>query len=74
MHKVLAAFRTFIMMKLPTIRTIALLLLAFTAAVTAQAQWDMEGVEVDRTKYADYTPQWNPDPLLLIPGAGTTGL
>ncbi|MBP3228125.1 MAG: discoidin domain-containing protein [Bacteroidaceae bacterium] len=61
-------------MKLPTIRTIALLLLAFTAAVTAQAQWDMEGVEVDRTKYADYTPQWNPDPLLLIPGAGTTGL
>lgn len=39
----------------------------------AQAQWDLEGVEVDKTKWVDYTPFWNPNPNLMIPGAGVDG-
>ncbi|MBQ7634000.1 MAG: discoidin domain-containing protein [Bacteroidaceae bacterium] len=48
------------------------LLVALLLAVPAMtyAQWDLEGVEVDRTKWRDYTPQWNPNYNLMIPGAG----
>lgn len=49
----------------------AIMLLVCNPAV--HAQWDLEGVEVDKTKWRDYTPQWNPNPNLLIPGAGVDG-
>lgn len=38
-----------------------------------RAQWDLENVQVDRTKWVDYTPVWNPDYQLMVPGGGSTG-
>ncbi|MBR5689413.1 MAG: hypothetical protein IKX17_03065, partial [Prevotella sp.] len=46
---------------------------ALLFAVAAQAQWDLEGVTVDTSKWIDYAPTWNPDPYIMTPGAGSVG-
>ena len=46
---------------------------AMLFAVAAQAQWDLEGVTVDTSKWIDFAPTWNPDPYIMTPGAGSIG-
>ena len=46
---------------------------ALLFAVAAQAQWDLEGVTVDTSKWIDFAPSWNPDPYIMTPGAGSVG-
>ena len=46
---------------------------AMLFAAVAQAQWDFEGLEVDKTVWVDYVPAWNPDPSIMTPGAGSMG-
>lgn len=56
-----------------TIKRIMLALLPALCSLTAMAQWDLEGVQIDRSKWVDYAPVWNPDPQLMIPDGGSTG-
>ncbi|MBP3837859.1 MAG: discoidin domain-containing protein [Prevotella sp.] len=46
---------------------------ALLFAVAAQAQWDLEGITVDKSKWVDFAPTWNPDPYIMTPGAGSIG-
>ena len=46
---------------------------ALLFAVAAQAQWDLEGLTVDKSKWVDFAPTWNPDPYIMTPGAGSIG-
>ena len=46
---------------------------ALLLAVVARAQWDLDGLTVDKSKWVDYTPTWNPDPYIMTPGAGSIG-
>ncbi|MBQ7634509.1 MAG: discoidin domain-containing protein [Bacteroidaceae bacterium] len=57
-----------------TVKRIVPVVLAALCGLTASAQWDMEGVQVDRTKWVDYTPVWNPDPQVMVPWGKSTGL
>ncbi len=56
-----------------TIYKSMLVALALTVPTTMYSQWDLEGVEIDRTKWRDFLPSWNPNYNLMIPGAGVDG-
>ncbi len=56
------------------IKRILLAVVPALCCLSAMAQWDLEGVQVDRTKWVDYSPVWNPDPQVMIPGGGSTGI
>lgn len=56
-----------------TIYKSMLVALALAVPTTMYSQWDLEGVEIDRTKWRDYLPSWNPNYNLMIPGAGVDG-
>ncbi|MBR7087222.1 MAG: hypothetical protein IKI47_06765, partial [Prevotella sp.] len=44
---------------------------AMLFAVASKAQWDLEGLAVDKSKWIDFAPAWNPDPYIMTPGAGS---
>ncbi|MBR3726146.1 MAG: hypothetical protein IKN21_00870 [Prevotella sp.] len=46
---------------------------AMLFAVASKAQWDLEGLAVDKSKWIDFAPAWNPDPYIMTPGAGSAG-